>query len=198
MPVYLIRHPVPQIASGICYGQSDLTVDVTEREAVLARLLPQLPSYCHIMTSPLRRCADLATALCGALAATANSGEATMVPQSDPRLMELNFGDWENQAWDRIPRAEIDAWADHPVTYAPGGGESVLAMSIRIADFMRELQQKQQNSSIVANCVLICHAGSIRQIRAYQCTPEPMQMAQHVLADQRVISYGECVVLHWH
>ena len=91
MPVYLIRHPVPQIASGICYGQSDLTVDVTEREAVLARLLPQLPSYCHIMTSPLRRCADLATALCGALAATANSGEATMVPQSDPRLMELNF-----------------------------------------------------------------------------------------------------------
>ena len=48
----------------------------------------------------------------------------------DARLAELDFGHWEMQSWDGIPRAEVDAWAADVAHYRPGGGESVAGRDI--------------------------------------------------------------------
>src|SRR4051812_46431241 len=104
MRLYLVRHPQPLITPGICYGRTDLTVDPVMQAHILQLLLTALPSNIPLFTSPLRRCADLATTLCD----TIGSAPVTM----DDRLMEMHFGSWEMRAWDDIAREEIDAWAD--------------------------------------------------------------------------------------
>lgn len=93
MRIYLIRHPRPEVAPGICYGRSDLTVSVREQAAVLAALLPQLqalPPATMIFSSPSMRCATLARQL--------SAARGTAAPQFDARLAEMDFGAWEMRA----------------------------------------------------------------------------------------------------
>ena len=99
MQCYLIRHTTPKVAIGVCYGQLDLDVTDSfsqEAQAVLAKFKGDHPAVCY--SSPLQRCAKLAETL--------PFGR----PQHDERLKELNFGAWEGQVWDDIPRHEIDHW----------------------------------------------------------------------------------------
>ena len=52
MEIYLIRHTTPNIAKGICYGQTDLDItDTFEQEVV--RIKPHLPKNIQtVFSSP--------------------------------------------------------------------------------------------------------------------------------------------------
>jgi alpha-ribazole phosphatase len=141
--LYLIRHPKPDIAAGICYGRSDLGLaeDPHERAAALR---PLLPIHVPLYTSPLRRCLELARAL-------------HPQPVIDARLVEMDFGDWEMRRWDDIPRTDIDAWAADPVSYAPPGGESANALRLRVASLLRALPEV---------AVMVAHGGVLRACMA--------------------------------
>ena len=120
----MIRHPLPAVAPGICYGASD--VDLADDPlACAARLRAALPKCVPLFSSPLGRCRRLAEALHDA-------------PQYDRRLSEMDFGAWEMQSWNEIPRAEFDAWTAAPMRYAPPGGESVGALQARVRAFLKE------------------------------------------------------------
>jgi alpha-ribazole phosphatase len=149
MRLYLVRHPKPALAGGICYGSTDVEVAPASVAQVLAALVPALPSALPVYSSPLRRCLDLAWPLAAALGANQ--------VRVDARLVELDFGHWENRPWDAIARDEIDAWAAQPVTHCPGGGESVLQAAQRVQDFVAALRLAQLPAAIV-----VCHAGTIR------------------------------------
>lgn len=143
MRLYLIRHPRPAVAPGICYGRSDLPLaeDAAACAAGLASLLPAgLPLY----SSPATRCRLLAEALHRA-------------PIFDERLLELDFGDWEMKDWATIGRAAVDAWAADPFGFAPPGGESVAALRARVAAFLAELR---------GTAVLVSHGGVLRACAA--------------------------------
>ena len=45
----------------------------------------------------------------------------------------MDFGQWEGQPWDRIDRAELDAWVAAFASYRPGGGENLTGMLARVA-----------------------------------------------------------------
>ena len=62
MELYLIRHPRPAVAPGICYGQTDLGLAEPAAE-VAARLRPLLPADFALHASPLARARLLAEAL---------------------------------------------------------------------------------------------------------------------------------------
>jgi len=122
--VYLIRHPRPAVAPGVCYGASD--VDLADDLLDCApRLRKVLPAQLPLFSSPLRRCRRLAEALHEA-------------PSYDARLREMDFGQWELRSWAKIPRTELDAWAAAPLSYAPPGGESVGALQARVTAFLGE------------------------------------------------------------
>lgn len=128
------------MAAGLCYGQTDLPLadDVKGWAAQLhAQIDPALPCY----TSPLQRCRLLAEALHPA-------------PMADPRLMEMNFGDWEMQPWDALPRSALDAWAADPMGFAPPGGESVMQMQRRVLAFLQERDEE--------DLLLVTHGGVIK------------------------------------
>lgn len=173
MPWHLIRHPRPQVAPGICYGQLDLPLVPGEPEHTRAALAGILPAGAVIVSSPLTRCRQLAEAL--------HPGGVRI----DPRLMEMHFGAWEGRRWEDIPRAEIDAWADAPADYRPGGAESLGEMAARVADCARSL------AAIDAPAlVLVCHGGTIRLLRALARGHTPREAARLAAATPHAIAYG--------
>jgi alpha-ribazole phosphatase len=148
MRLYLIRHPPPEVAAGLCYGATDLALagDAhTTAAALRARLPPALP----VFSSPLQRCLALARALHPA-------------PVNDPRLAEMNFGAWEMCAWNDIERAALDAWAADPLHYTPPGGESVSRMEQRVLDFLADLERLNH-----AAAILVTHAGVMKIISGH-------------------------------
>jgi alpha-ribazole phosphatase len=175
--LYLIRHLQPIVAPGVCYGRSDLAVDPQLLADALPALRRRLPVDAPVYTSPLQRCASLASAL-------------TAQVKVDARLAELDFGAWEMRSWDDIDRAEIDAWAADVATCRPGGGESVLEMAHRISDFQSDLLRAPEPEAVV-----VCHAGAIRLLAARVRGLAPAAMAQEAAARPHAIAYGEVILL---
>jgi alpha-ribazole phosphatase len=180
--VILVRHPQPLVAPGVCYGRTDLAVAPEQLEQTLAALLASLPAGLPLYSSPLRRCAELA---------------ARLSPTSiyDERLVEMDFGAWEMQPWDAIPRADIDAWAGDVVHYRPGGGESVLQMAERIADFYAYLQRQLSGGAGDDDAIIVCHAGAMRLLSACHAGLAPAAMALHAARAAHNIPYGSTLVL---
>jgi alpha-ribazole phosphatase len=137
--LFLIRHPPPAVAPGICYGATDLPL--AEDPAVhAAALRPLLPADAPLFASPLARCRLFAEVLHPA-------------PRCDDRLREIDFGAWEMQPWERLDRALLDAWAADPGGFRPPGGEAVASLRARVANFLAELPDQ---------AILVTHAGVIR------------------------------------
>jgi alpha-ribazole phosphatase len=181
MRLYLIRHPEPLIAKDICYGSTDVGVAPLELVRVLPTLLTTLPKGVRLFSSPLRRCAELAMSVAEAL----DNGSVRF----DARLVEMHFGNWELCSWNNIPRAEIDAWANDPIAYQPGGGETVLQMAQRVRAFYDELLLAQQD------CIVICHAGTIRLLLACQRNLPLSEIALYAAQTSHKIAYGEVTIL---
>lgn len=182
MHLYLIRHAQPEVASGICYGRTDLAVASHGNAQVLSALIPILPLNAPVFSSPLRRCRELAAELATSL----GSGEIIC----DDRLAEMHFGEWEMRAWDDIPRTEIDAWASDLIGYRPGGGESVLQMTQRVWSFYEEVRQQA-----LENAIVVCHGGTIRLLSQCQRGSSLTEMAQEAAQLRHQIAFGELVIL---
>lgn len=139
MRLYLVRHPRPDVADGICYGRSDLPL-AADPASVADALRELLPVAAPLYSSPLQRCRRLAELLHPA-------------PRFDERLRELDFGAWEMRAWDAIDRTALDAWAADPLHFRPPGGEAVADLRLRVRDFLDELAE---------DAVLVAHAGVMK------------------------------------
>lgn len=146
--IYLIRHTRPQMATGTCYGQTDLLPEKTAFQEQLNILLEQLKNIPigDLYSSPLKRCTQLAQAL---------RPECTL--QTDPRLMEMHFGQWEMLNWDQIPEQEMTSWSANYLHKNVPGGESFQELKMRVLQWWNEQQ-------IHHNRILVAHAGVIRVI----------------------------------
>jgi broad specificity phosphatase PhoE len=81
--------------------------------------------------------------------------------ESDPRLMEIHFGDWQGKPWVEAKeysrkylvkdKAAGDRW-----TVPWPNGESRVALRDRVHDFL---------TSVACNTVVVGHGGSVRMIR---------------------------------
>lgn len=179
MKLVLVRHPQPAIGQGTCYGATNVPVDESEFARVHASLnAAGIPGALPVYSSPLRRCAELARRL------RPNGA------QLDPRLAEMNFGDWEMRAWSEIPRAEVDAWAADLAVYRPGGGENLREVATRVAAFVDDLLVSGHDEALI-----ICHAGTMRLLAALCAGLAPEQAALQAAATPHRIGYGEVIVL---
>jgi alpha-ribazole phosphatase len=169
--IYLIRHTTPDVAKGICYGQTDL--DITESfEQEVASIRPHLPADIQtVYSSPLQRCRKLAEAL---------------FPQHPIQLhndlMELNCGTWEMQVWNEIPKHEMQPWLDDFVNIVVPDGESYTQMHERVITTFEQICKQTQPAVIVA------HGGVLRSILAH-ITQTPLKESFDVFS----CHYG-CVV----
>ncbi|MEM9124062.1 MAG: alpha-ribazole phosphatase [Pseudomonadota bacterium] len=155
MGVTLLRHTQPDIAPGVCYGQTDLGLAegfLADADALSARLPgPGRPEFERIVTSPLLRCRTLAEVL---------SKSKGLTVEVDARIKEMDFGAWECQPWSEIPRPELDAWAADFLHARPHGGESVAMLKHRVDRALADIRQAGQSTLVVT------HSGIIRVVLA--------------------------------
>ena len=141
MKLILLRHP-PIHAEGRCYGRLDMPLPANVLHAALESL--QHLQGLTVYSSPASRCLQLAKQL-------------SPYPIVWPELQELDFGTWEGQLWDDIPRTELDAWAADIWHYQPGGGENAASLRQRWHTACHRLQHTGLSQAVV-----VSHAGLIR------------------------------------
>jgi alpha-ribazole phosphatase len=146
MRLILIRHPKPDCEMGLCYGRLDLGCSEDALDTAALRLSALAQGH-RVVTSPARRALTLAKRL---------SADAAI----EPRLRELDFGDWEGRRWQDLGREAIDAWRAGLPHSAPPNGETLAEMGARCAEWLSALDR--DGPPVLA----VAHAGSIRVIRA--------------------------------
>lgn len=147
MQVYLIRHTSPLIEKGVCYGQSDLSLNESLFEKERSIICSKIPEDIEVFySSPLTRCRALAESLSPNII-------------QDERLMELNFGDWELCRWDELNQADMMRWMDDFVNNRVPNGENYLDLHQRMKEFTASLPYERY-----AKVGIVTHAGNIRSL----------------------------------
>lgn len=148
----LVRHTSVDVPPGTCYGQSDVPLKESFLDEALS-VRQNLNSYTHfdmVYTSPLSRCRRLAS-FCGFADAVC-----------DRRIMELNFGEWEMQQWDKICDPHLQVWFDNYLKEPATGGESFEMQYERVVSFIEELRQRPERRILA-----FTHGGVITCAQIY-------------------------------
>jgi len=72
----------------------------------------------------------------------------------------MNFGQWELQAWDAIPRSAFDGWMADFAHHRFGGAESTQQVIARVGAALEATRKTGAEDA-----VWICHAGVIRAVQ---------------------------------
>ena len=145
-----LRHPTPDIAQGICYGQTDMDIaDIGHQQ--IRQALVDTPSFERIIASPALRCRKLAEQL-----ARRQQVELTF----DERLWEMDMGDWEGLAWKDIDRADSEAWLKDTHNNSTPNGESFRQVQERVHACIDELLEDGSHEH--HQIAVVCHASPIR------------------------------------
>lgn len=156
--LYLVRHGHTDWSeTGKIAGFTDVDLSAIGRDAVsgLASSVPAIAPG-DFYSSDLIRAVKTLEILGGARNAI-----------RDPRLRELNFGDWEGLSWEQVHQADGDylaRWSDNWLELAPPSGETFLELADRINDWFGELSAKLKPSSSSSSMIVAAHAGSIRAL----------------------------------
>jgi len=107
-----------------------------------------------IVTSPLRRCAEFASAL----------AERLHTPlEVDDRLREIHFGAWEAQTAEAITGSDPEGlrrfWAD-PIRHPPPGAEPLPAFEARVLSCWEDRLRSHAGGRVL----VVTHGGPIRSI----------------------------------
>lgn len=160
MDIYLIRHTRTATVKGLCYGRSDVALAdsfADEAHAVRDKLAGLNAEYVTV-SSPLTRCLQLAYCF---------DSEAAV----DQRLLEIDFGDWENRRFDALDPNQLRTWTEHFVERGPPNGESFNDVCRRAAAFWEELLSRPDAGQIV----VVTHAGIIRALFVHVLQLPPAQ-----------------------
>jgi len=150
MEIYVIRHTPVSISKDTCYGQSNVPLANTFIQDV-EQFKKQLPTdFDAVYCSPSKRCEDLITEL------------KLQHISFDKALMEMNFGDWENQKWSGINQTELHHWMADFVNVKTPNGENLLELFERVKSFFDALRFQPYKKVLI-----VTHAGVIRCLWAY-------------------------------
>ncbi|MCM1311335.1 MAG: alpha-ribazole phosphatase family protein [Bacteroides sp.] len=173
MEIYFIRHTSVAVPKGICYGNTDVSLNPTfESEASDVKRKLSGIVFDKVYTSPLTR-AKLLASYCGYSDA-----------RQDNRLLEFNFGEWEMQSYDKLYAEDewFKQWCEDYVNLHTPGGECLLDLQARVNSFIDEM--------VASGCQRIaafCHGGII----AAAMLRKGMTTYQNAFSD--VPSYGSVV-----
>ena len=152
MKLWLLRHAPVMLEAGLCYGASDVPAAAALREQAAGRAAAFLPKGLPVWTSALGRTRQLGDHLRRLRPDLSGFTE-------DPRLNEMDFGQWELQPWSTIPRAAFDAWMADFAHHRFGGVESTQGILDRVAAALGGLREQGAEEG-----VWITHAGVIRSV----------------------------------
>lgn len=153
MKLWLLRHAPVLLPEGLCYGASDAPADADKTREAAEAFAPLPPPGTPVWVSGLLRAQQMA----GALQTRRPDLGAARI---DPRLNEMDFGTWELQRWDAVPRSTFDDWMADFAHHRFGGAESTQMLLYRVAAALGDLRPATST-----DVVWVTHAGVIRAVR---------------------------------
>jgi alpha-ribazole phosphatase len=156
MRLLLVSHAQTEWTDqGIFQGHTDIPLNERGRRqahALQNHLAPE--KFDAIVASDLRRATETAAIL---------ALPHAMSVATDPRLREMNFGEWEGLTYADIQQAypaALAAWRENPIQMGPPQGEHLGDVEGRLQRFVRDLERHSQESTIL----LVAHRGSLRTL----------------------------------
>jgi probable phosphoglycerate mutase len=157
--LYLLRHGETEFnVEGRLQGQRDSPLTARGRaqaraHGALLRTLIAAPEAWRVVASPLGRAMATARLACAEL------GLAETAIETDPRLKELAYGDWEGLTWAEAEALYPDHWAARERDrwgFVVPGGESLAMVAVRARAFLSEVNGKT---------IVVSHGGTGRILR---------------------------------
>jgi alpha-ribazole phosphatase len=140
----LIRHgETAWNVEGRYQGQSDVSLNARGKAQIAAlgeRL--RLEKIDQIYSSDLARAVETAQVVAGA-------SDAPLI--FDPRLREIDQGEWEGRLLEEIKAADPEAYARRrgdPTNLAPPGGETVGQVQKRVLEALKEILSRHQQGTV--------------------------------------------------
>ena len=141
--------------SGVLLGRADPPLTATGRDqakAVAAALETSGPPVA-VVASPLTRTVQTAEAI----AATWR-----MDVERDERLIEIDYGEWDERGFADIPTETLRRWRADP-EFVPPGGESLAALQARVSPCAAELLERSADGVLIA----VSHVSPIKAAVAW-------------------------------
>ena len=165
MKLDLLRHGQTTAGSGF-YGATDVPLSELGWQQMQQAVKDQ--HWQQIVSSPLSRCLAFAEQL----------AEQMGAPLSvEPRLRELNFGDWEARTALHIMQADEQAlglfWQD-PYAFTPPNAEPMHAFAARVDQAIDALAERFKDQSVL----VVTHAGVMRYLLAKAQGLAPKQLLE--------------------
>jgi len=171
--IYLLRHGKVNGPAAL-YGQTDIGVSTTLNNDMLCLLMKNQDKFSHLVTSPLKRCAELAQRF---------TKETNKPLEIVTNLQEMNFGDYDGLAFDDIPYTDLSSsnsvcdktdeqnqpWRhlerfwQNPAEYSLPNAEKLNDFYLRVEVAWLKLLTDYANE----NVLLVTHGGVVRMILAH-------------------------------
>ena len=141
--------------SGVLLGRADPSLTATGREQArsVATALGKSSAPIVVVSSPLRRAVETAEII----AATWE-----MDVEIDERLIEIDYGDWDERGFGDIPVETLRRWRADP-SFTPPGGESLASLQARVNPCATELLEGSADGLMIA----VSHVSPIKAAVAW-------------------------------
>lgn len=159
LTLVLTRHGLTDRSEPEQYLGQRIKAHLTEGGRAAARSLGerlQGVDFDRVISSPLERAVETARLIRG-------GGEV----DTDSRLAEIDYGDWEGSTVDlirsRFPE-ERAAWEVDPAGTRIPGGESAADVAVRLTGFLAELLENGAATSSRSACVLLVAHSTVNRV----------------------------------
>ncbi|MFA0114363.1 alpha-ribazole phosphatase family protein [Vibrio sp. 10N.261.46.E11] len=152
--IYLLRHGKVEGKAAL-NGLSDVLVNPDLQKQICEALVQHNVAFDGVVTSPLRRCSDLAN----------RYAQRMSVPLSvTPDFQEMNFGDVDGVPFDEIEDkwGMLETFWQDPVNHQLTGAESLQGFYDRVTQAWSQLLNDPSD-----NILLVTHGGVIRILLAH-------------------------------
>ena len=154
----LVRHGEPEAyARGRCYGKLDVGLSNLGREQIrrVARRLKKM-QLSAVYSSPRRRAYESAEII---------AIEHKLDVSSDPRLCEIDFGEFEGLTYDEVAERypeEYREWMERPTEVTFPGGENFMTLRERVTHCADRIRASHSGQTVA----VVSHGGVNRVILA--------------------------------
>ncbi|WP_135381756.1 alpha-ribazole phosphatase family protein [Vibrio tasmaniensis] len=152
--IYLLRHGKVEGEAAL-NGSSDVLVNPDLQDRICGALIKQDITFDCVVTSPLRRCSDLAN----------RYAQRMSVPLSvTPDFQEMNFGDVDGVPFDELEDkwGMLETFWQDPANHQLTGAESLQSFHDRVTQAWSQLLNDPSD-----NILLVTHGGVIRILLAH-------------------------------
>jgi broad specificity phosphatase PhoE len=152
--IALVRHGQTDAnRDGLLLGRADVALNDAGRAQAMAAANALGEPPVVVVTSPLTRCVDSARVIAQRWGCDVHL---------DDRLVEIDYGEWDERALGDVPEDAWAQWREDP-EFAPPGGESLAAVHARVEQCARELLDESGVGLIAA----VSHVSPIKAAAAW-------------------------------